>query len=68
MMIFIAWPSSILNITRPADRLMVTICQHCYGNNRGFKAGGIIGCGKRPYTMMESKNMRVAQRDLPKIT
>ena len=19
-----------------------TICQHCYGNNRGFKAGGII--------------------------
>ena len=43
---------------------------------RGFKAGGIhsviIGCGMQPYThfwctKMESKTMRVAQRDLSRI-
>ena len=39
------------------------ICQHCLGNNRGFKAGSIIACGMQPCIMIESKTMTVAQRD-----
>ena len=50
-----------------------TICQHCFGNNRGLKAASIFShnrlCNAAMHTfLVYNDGMTVAHRDLPRIT